>query len=185
MPLPEKVIQQLGKEPAATPGWSAGLISFSAGILFLTLFLWAGLQFGYKPYLDARTQKIEDQINQVNQAIAPADQANIINFYSQLSNLRQLLRTHTIPTNVLSWLAANTEPNVYYSSFSIGANGQMTLTANARTEGDANKQIAIFENSPQIKTMSVSGITAALGVWQFGITMTIDPAIIASSTPLE
>jgi hypothetical protein len=184
MPLPEKVIEQLGKDSPKTPGWSVGLVSFSGGILFITLIVWAGLQFGYKPYFDAQTQKIEDQINAENQAISPTDQTDLIDYYSQLANIRQLLNTHVIPTNIFAWLEANTEQNVYYSSFSLANNGQVTLTANALTEGDANQQIAIFENSPQVQNMVVSGISlgSSGGFWQFSVTMTINPALIASST---
>ncbi len=184
MPLPEKVIEQLGKDTEKTPGWSTGLISFSAAILFITLFLWAGLQYGYKPYFDAQTQKIQDQINQVNQSISPTDQTNLINFYSQLANLRQLLAEHTMPVNILSWIEANTEQNVYFSSFSFSGDGSMTLSANAETEADANQQIAIFENSPEVKKFSVSGVSALTGSgsWQFTITMSVDPTLVASST---
>lgn len=185
MPLPEQVIEQLGKETPKTPGWSMGLISFAGGILFITIFLWAGLQYGYKPYFDNQTQKIEDQISAENNQISQADQTNLVNFYSQLSNLKQLLQTHVIPTNLLTWLEANTEQNVYYSSFSFTDTGTLTLTANARTESDANQQIAIFENSPQVKSVSVSGLTASsnIGFWQFSITMSIDQSLVASSTP--
>jgi len=185
MPLPEKVIEQLGRDEPKTPGWSTGLISFSAGILFITIFLWAGLQFGYKPYLDAQTQKIEDQINQKNQAISPADQAALVNFYSQLVNVQQLLRGHLVPTNVFVWLEAHTEQNVYYTSFTFSAGGTLTLAANARTEADANQQIAIFESSPEVKSFNVSGVSPGTngGFWQFSVTMALDPSIVASSTP--
>lgn len=184
MPLPEKVIEQLGKDSPKTPGWSMGLISFSGGILFLTIFLWAGLQYGYKPYLDAQTQKIEDQITAENALISSHDQANVINFYSQLANLQQLLHTHVNSTNLLAWIQANTEQNVYFSQFSFSGSGALTLTANARTEADANQQIAIFENSPQVKSMIVSGISQGsnAGFWQFSVSLAVDPSIVASST---
>lgn len=185
MPLPEKVVEQLGKETSSTPGWSTGLISFSAGILFITIFLWAGLQYGYKPYFDAQTQNIEKQISAENSQISPGDQTNLIDFYSQLSNLKQLLNTHEVPTNLLTWLQANTEQNVYFSSFTFTGGDTVTLIANARTEPDANQQIAILENSPEVQTINVSGITPPTSgaFWQFSVTMTIDSSIIASSTP--
>ncbi|HVN26377.1 MAG TPA: hypothetical protein VMT99_01860 [Candidatus Paceibacterota bacterium] len=187
MPLPEPVVQQLNKDSSVrAPGWSVGIIAFAFSIFFIAAFLWAGLSYGYKPYLDAQTQKVEDQIEQENQAVSPADQANLIAYYSQISNLKQLLKTHVIPTNVLSWLEVNTEPNVYYSSFSFVSPKQLLLAVNAKTEADANQQIAIFENSPQVKSLTVGNLASsgqgATSYWQFSVSLTLDPAIVASTT---
>ena len=161
-----------------------GLISFSGGILLITLVLWAGLQFVYKPYFDSQTQAIEKQIADQNSQISASDQTTIINFYSELANLRQLLRTHVTTTNLLTWLGQNTEQNTYFSAFSFANGGTVTFTANARTEADANQQIAIFENSPQVKSLTVSGVAQGSGnsYWQFSVTLSLDPSIIASST---
>jgi len=51
MPLPDKVIEQLGREPPKTPGWSFGIVMFSGTILFIAVFIYFGLTLGYEPYL--------------------------------------------------------------------------------------------------------------------------------------
>lgn len=188
MALPQKVVEQIGRETPPTQGWSLGIIAFSGAILFIMLFVWAGLTFGYKPYLDDQSSKIEDQINTLNQSISPTDQANLINFYSQLSNLSTLLSNHIAIQNVFSWLSANTEANVYYSSFTFGQGEQLSLSVNAKTEADANQQIAIFETSPDVQNLTISGISApsgGIGFWQFSATMNLSPSVFANNLSTE
>ena len=186
MPLPDSVVAQLGREAPQTPGWSVGIISFSVGILFIVVFLWAGLLFGYKPYLDGQASQVETQIANVEQSISPSDQTNLINFYSQLSNIQSLLAKHLPVYNIFPWLEANTEANVFYSSFTLTPGGALDLTVEAKTEADADQQIAIFENSPGVKTLSVSGISfGSNNLWQFTATITLNSSVFtATSTPL-
>ena len=184
MPLPETIMQQVGQEAPRSSGWSFGLISFSAGILFIVLFIWAGLVFGYKPYLDNQTAQIQDQISQENQLISPTDQASLINYYSQISNVRTLLSNRENLSGAFRWLEQNTEPNVYYSSFSITAGGQLALILEATSEADANQQIAIFESSPQVSALTISGVnlSSQANLWESNITMTLDPSVFANAT---
>jgi len=181
MPLPETVIQQLGRETPHTPGWSLGVISFSGGIFFIAVFLWAGLAYGYKPLLDGQAGQVEGQIKQIENSVSTGDQANLINFYSQLSNLQSLLAKHKQISNIFSWIESNTEVNVYYTSFSLSSSGRISLGVNAKTEADANQQIAIFESSPQVQGLTVSGISYGNnGYWQFVADFSIDPSAYGS-----
>lgn len=183
MALPDKVIEQLGRESSHTPGWSFGIISFAGGILFIVIFLYAGLTWGYKPYLDSQTQKVEDQINTLGQSLSPTDQANLVNFYSQVSNLRNILRNHAATSRVFSWIEQNTEQNVYFTSFGLTQGNQLALTVNARTENDMNQQIAMFEGSPQVQKVGVSGITTGNGTifLTSNVTLTLDPSVFTAS----
>ncbi len=180
MPLPEKVIEQLGREPARTPGWSFGIILFSAGFLFIVLFVYFGLTFGYEPYINAQIAQQQDKINQLGQSISPADQANLISFYSQLANLRTLLKSHVLSSQFFSWLEKNTEANVYYQSLVLSSDGQVTLSGNARTEADINQALAIFENAPEVQRVAVSnvGISESTGGWGFTATLTLQPSLL-------
>ncbi len=175
MPLPEKVVEQIGRDTSQSPGWSFGLISFSGGILAIVLITYAGLTYGYQPYLANQTAKVQDEISQTEQSISPTDQTELINFYSQISNLQTLLQGHTNGTAIFTWLENHTESNVYWSAFSYSNSGTMTLTANAKSEADANQQIAVLESAPEITTLTISGIAFTDNVWQFTANITIDP----------
>ncbi|HVM76731.1 MAG TPA: hypothetical protein VMU07_01090 [Candidatus Paceibacterota bacterium] len=178
MALPESVVQQLGREAPQTPGWSLGIISFGGGILFIAVFLWAGLAYGYKPYLDSQASAVQGQIASVEKSVSLDDQTSLIGFYSQLSNLRTLLRKHTLTSNVFPWIETHTEPNVFYSSFNLASDDSLNLTALAKTEADANQQIAIFESSPDVQTLTVTGVNfQPSGYWQFTAKLVLNPSV--------
>lgn len=181
MPLPDKVIEQLGREPPKTPGWSFGIVMFSGTILFIVVFVYFGLTLGYEPYLNSQVTKQQDQINQLGQSISPADQGNLINFYSQISNLKTLLKNHTLTSKLFAWLEKNTEANVTYQSLSFAQGNQITLAGTAISEGDINQQIAIFESSPEISKVNLTSVASGQSGnsgWAFALTLTVSPSII-------
>jgi Tfp pilus assembly protein PilN len=183
MPLPQTVVEQLGKEPPKTPGWSVGMLTFAGSLLFLVVLIYVGLTFGYEPYLNGQISTTQNQINQLSQQISPADQTNLINFYSELSNLKSLLANHVIASNLFPWLEQNTEVNVYYTSFSFSGGDQITLSAVAKSEADVNQQLAIFESSPEVSNVIFSGVSAgAAGGWSFDVTLTINPSILSNAS---
>ena len=83
MPLPEKVIEQLGHEAPKTQGWAFGALSFSGGILFLTVAVYFGLTFGYEPYLQSQLTNVQNQVNTLGNSVSASDQSQLIDFYSQ------------------------------------------------------------------------------------------------------
>lgn len=187
MPLPQKVIEQLGQEPSETQGWATGALLFSGGILFLSLIIYFGLAFGYEPYLQNQLNATQAKVTALDNSISPDDQAQLINFYSQITNLQALLKNHVFTSKFFSWLETNTEANVYYQSFTLSTQDQVTLTGSGASESDVNQQIAIFENSPEVETVSVSSIVAPqLGPdnhgWTFTATLTMNPSVFLSST---
>lgn len=186
MPLPEKVIEQLGREPeSGTPGFAMGALLFSGGLLVLAILVYCGLAFGYEPYLQSQLTASQNQVNALNQSISAADQSQLIGFYSQIANLQTLLENHVLPLQLFTWLGQNTEANVYYQSFALSQGDQVTLTGVGATEADVNQQIAIFENSPEVSSVSVTNVSAPLLLqsgWSFDVTLVMNPAIFSASS---
>jgi Fimbrial assembly protein (PilN) len=186
MALPQQVINQLSQEPAATPGWSSGVVFFSGGLLVVTLLMYFFMTLVYEPHLKSEILNTQNQVVQLSQEISPDDQANLITFYSQISNLQSLLQDHVLFGQFLTWLGQNTQSDVYYSQLSFASGDQITLTGNAKSEADVNQQVAIFEGSPEVQKVSVStvGLSAASGLWQFTATLIINPSIFTATSTL-
>jgi len=183
MALPEKVIEQLGREPAQTPGWSFGIIAFSAGILFVSVVAYVTLAFVYEPYLNGQVAREKDQVAQLNQSIPVTDQTKLVTFYSQIANLKTILQNHIFSSQFFAWLEKNTEANTYYQSLGFSSGNQVVLTAIAKTQTDVNQQIALFESAPEVLSASVTSLTAtADGGWQFSVTLTMTPKLFLRSS---
>lgn len=187
MPLPQKVIEQLGREPNASQGWAVGALMFSGGMLFLALVIYFGLTMGYQPYLQNQLNAAEAQVSALNNSISAGDQTQLINFYSQIANLRTLLANHTFPSQFFSWLETNTEANVYYQSLTLTSQDNVTLIGVAATEADVNQQVAVLENSPEVSSVTVSSVVApqpggAVTGWTFTMTLVMNPSVFLSSS---
>ncbi len=187
MPLPDKVIEQLGKEPPKTPGWALGALFFSGGVLFLAIVIYVGLNFGYAPYLQSQLTATQRKISALGNQVSPSDQTHLINFYSQLSNLQTLLRNHVLSSQFFTWLEQNTEANVYFQSFSLTQGTEVTLIGVAPSEADVNEQIAVFENNTsEISSMTVSSVSAPQapgGNWTFNVDLMMSPSLFLPSVP--
>jgi hypothetical protein len=184
MPLPEKVVEQLGREPSETQGWALGALFFSSGILFFAVAIYFGLTFGYEPYLQSQLTSAQNQVNALSNSVSASDQSQLIDYYSQIANLKTLLQNHTFSSKLFSWLEKDTEANVYYQSFALINGNQLTLSGAASTEADINQQVAIFENDPEVSSVTISNVSAPqlLGNgWTFSMTLIINPSVSLSS----
>ncbi len=175
MPLPQQVIERLSHEPVKTPGWSFGILLFSGGVLLITVLVYFGLILGYEPYLDSQISSSNTQSASLASSISTSDQAKLITFYSQVANVKAELANHVMFSHFLAWLAANTEANITFSSMSFASGNQISLAGAARSEADVNQQAAIFESSPAVKNMALSGasFSATTGFWQFSVVLTM------------
>jgi hypothetical protein len=179
MPLPQQVIEQLGRESVKTPGWSSGILFFSGTLLGIMVAIYVGLAFGYKPYLTNSIARAKSQIGALSDSISSADQAELVTYYSQISNLHALIGSHVYFSRFLTWLEGNTEANVYYGSLSFTSKNQVLLSVLARTQADVNQQIAVFESSPDVAGVSVPDVSFSptAGMWTFSLTLILKPSL--------
>ena len=174
MPLPQKVVEQLGREPPKTPGWSGKLLMFSGTIFFLSISIYFGLRFGYTGYLSGEIQKINDEIRQFGEQVPVLDQLKLVSFYSQLGNIKSLLSAQIIGLRAFDWIEKNTQVNTYLKSFNINfAGGQMSFAAFTVTLDDALQQMAWLQRQPEIGKVGIGGISAVGGEWQYTVQLTL------------
>src|SRR3989338_1636243 len=113
-------------------GWPWRMFIFTSVMFLAAVFVYLGLAFGYKPYLQNSVSNIESELNSLSLQISPEAQKNFIRFYSQISNLRSLLAKHVTTSKLLPLLEASTHQKVVYSSTTL-IPGERTL----RIEGFA------------------------------------------------
>ncbi len=184
MALPEQVVDRLSREPVQTPGWSGQLLMFSSTIFFISLAVYGGIVFGYKPYLEKQISNFDVQINDFGKKIPTEEQNKLVAFYSQIVNLRGILRQHVISSQLLEWLEKNTVTSVYYNKMDFSlSSGQLNLVGYSKTVDDFSKQLIVFQNDSVVQRIAVNGLTiSANNMWQFNINLFLNSAIINQST---
>lgn len=185
MALPQKVIEQLGRAPVKTPGWSGQLLMFSSTLFFISLVVYLGLIFGYRPYLNSQVKRLNDKIQSLSQQIPLEDQKKIINFYAQLVNLRTVLNGHIFTTPIFGWLEKNTHSNVYYTRLGLNAqNRQVTIAGLAKSVWDIAEQLKIFDDDPGVSQLNFGNSSIGPGgLWQFNLVLTLTPEMFKAVNP--
>ena len=183
MPLPQEVINRLSEERPAEAGWSSGLLGFSIGLFVVVVVLYAGMRFGYEPYVNSQISSVEGELSRVSQSVSPDKTTSLIAFYSQVSHVRSLVQSHVSFSRFLDWLSKHTEANAYYTALSFSSANQVSLTILAKTESDMNQQIAVFESDPDVASVNVSNISIASvsGYWQASLVLIMKPGIFMAS----
>ena len=185
MALPQKVIEQLGRAPVKTPGWSGQLLMFSSTLFFISLVVYLGLIFGYRPYLNSQVKRLDDRIQSLSQQIPLEDQKKIINFYAQLVNLRAVLNGHIFTTPIFGWLEKNTHSNIYYTRIGLNTqNRQVTLAGFAKSVNDLAEQLKIFDDDPGVVQLNFGNSSIGQGgFWQFSLVLTLTPEMFKAVNP--
>jgi len=182
MPLPEKVIEQLGREMPRTPGWSGQLIMFSATLFLLSLLAYFGIVYGYTSYLQKQNQQLEDQIDKFSQQIPVSEQNQLIIFYSQIANLKSILGAHVYTSPAFDWLEKNTQANVTYTRFNLSTRDwSLTLDGLAKNLSDLNQQLSVFSARPEIRRLSFNSLSFVNGAWQFNLVLYFNPTFFYKS----
>lgn len=174
MALPQRVIEQLGREPVRTPGWSGTLLMLTGTLFFISILIAGGLTYGYQPYLNAQVKALDAKIKKFSEDVPVEDQQKILVFSSQLINLKKLLKQHIFISPVLEWLQKNTSPNVYYSKMVLDvAKKSISLSGSAKTVNDFAEQVQVFSVQPEIVSATFTNL--GLGkdnLWTFDIGLT-------------
>jgi len=179
------------RETQGGHGIAGGALLFCGGMLIFVLALYFGIAFAYTSYVNSQITSLKQEISTANQSVSPAKEQQIIDFYSQTSNLKTILAGHVHTSQFLQWLGNNTEANIYYQSLDLTAGYKATLKGIAKTEGDINQQIAIFESTSTVESVVVSSVAVAQpqpgtsvtspGV-SFTLTLTMLPSLFTSIT---
>ncbi|RJQ28896.1 hypothetical protein C4571_02540 [Candidatus Parcubacteria bacterium] len=185
MALPQKVVEQLSRTSVQTPGWSGQLLMFSSTAFLLSLFIYLGLVYGYKPYLEKEVQKLDSQIQAFSQQISVEEQGEIINFYSQLVNVKSLLARHVVVSPFFDWLERHTQTSVYYTKLNLNTQSrQASLSGVARSVEDLAEQLQEFQNDPGVERVNFSNVSVGSNsLWQFDLTLFFKPAFFIPQTP--
>lgn len=154
-------------------GWPWRLLLLSVVVLGLTVFVWAGLNFGYKPFLISQINKLDKEISDLGKVISPEDQENLLIFYSQIANLSQILKNHIVSSKVFPLLEQITNQKVYYNKFDLSLLDRgLSLEGQAQSLETLAQQLESFRETPEIERIAVkeaklSGTTAQFSLKLF------------------
>jgi hypothetical protein len=171
--------QFLGPEKLPV-GWPWKIFVFSIILFGLVLFVYFGIIWGYQPFLKAQEQSLDKKINEIGGQISQQDRENFIKFYSQLVNLQNLLNNHIKGSNIYNFLEKNTDQGIYYEGANLSVTEHnVNLTGVARSYDNLVKQLAAFEQAPEISRVILQDSQASDKGIRFVLQLVFKPELLS------
>jgi len=161
--------------------WNA--LIFSVVIFGLTLMIYAGLAFGYKSFISSAIAGAEERIAELEQD-APKEEVEkeFIQFYSQLTNIRNLLKSHTAVTPFFAILEANTKEDVGFSDMMINLKERtVNMSGFARSYEILAGQVAVYEDMRGVERVSLTSARRTEDAVSFELRMVLEPDLFKLS----
>ncbi len=131
-------------------------IFFGFLVFLLSLLLFIGLKFGYLNYLNNQNKQIDNKLNEIASSIDETERENLIVFYSQIFNLKEIMKNHKYPSKIFSLLEANTLSRVYYTDLSwLSDKDILSLKGMAGDLNYLSKQLEIFQNNKNVNYVNL------------------------------
>ena len=108
MPFQSALEEQLKKGEQLSIGWPWRLLTLMIVVFSLSVFIYIGMMFGYKPYLNSQVKELENEIFFLNQSIDKTKQEQLISLYSQFANVQKLIDAHGITSGIFDLMEKNT-----------------------------------------------------------------------------
>lgn len=182
MALPEKIIDELSREKPNTPGWSWKIFMFSIFILVTVLSFYFGLNFGFKPYLNSKINKLENESKQLALSIPQTDQNKLVMFYSQVANSYNLFKNKKNISFIFQWLERNTISDITFIKFNFNSlSNQLSLGGFSNSRESVLNQILVFQRSPEISSVVLNNLNFSNDKWQFDLIILFRSSIFGNN----
>lgn len=148
--------EELKKGEKLSVGWPWRLLIFSFLVFAIAIIVYFGMLLGYKPFLNSQIENLNQEIAYLSQQIDEEQQRNLVEFYSQLINVKTLSENHVITSKFLEFLETNTHQDIYYFSLNLSFSEN-----SARIEGVVpnydilSQQLESFRTSPEVERISL------------------------------
>ena len=168
-PYGGELLERRGSLPIIWP-WRPTIFSF--GLFLITLVVYVGLHFGYRPYINSQISEQDAAIAKIAETVPAEDQERFLMFYSQLANLRDILNDHTAVTPLFSWFEKTTNQKVFFGGLTADPKTRAaTLDGIADSYEVLSEQLQAFKQSPDVERYSIGQAQSADGRISFGVTL--------------
>ena len=101
------------------PIYPTGLFLVFLILLFIFLAAYLGVRFWYNPYLNVQIDEKDKQIQEIASRLSAEQKEELMDFYSRIGIIKNLLSTHLYASNFLNKLESLNHPKVSFSNLQI------------------------------------------------------------------
>lgn len=148
-------------------------------LFFITIALYGGFALLNRSQ-SATRQGLLEEIAEKQRNLQPGLLNQIFILDSRLKNIRSILSGHTFPSNVLTFLEANTHPQVQFHNFLLTVDTRkLDMNGRAASYAALAQQIGIFERDQMVEKVEFGGLSIIENNFVgFKITLVLKPALL-------
>lgn len=160
-------------------GWPWRLFLFSIMLLLAVGLAYAGLVYGYQPYLTSKIEDVDKKTNELLAQVSIKDKEDFIKFYSQTTNLKDILENHVFSSKIFTLLEKRTSQKVYYTDFDFNlTERKLSLSGLAESYSVLGEQLASFDEEPMIEKYNLENSRTNENLVQFKIAVVLSPNLL-------
>ena len=174
----QNVSDQIMKSGGTGSGLPWRLLIFSFVIFFLAILTYFGLSFGYANYLESQINNKDQEITELTKKISPESQNIFVDFYSRLSNYKNIFERHIYNTKIFPILEKITIPSVYYTSVDLSVSTRTMVLSGSASDFEAlSRQLYLFDKEPSIEVYILNQSRMVEGLVNFRVTLIFSPKL--------
>ena len=178
----QNVSDQIMKSGSTGSGLPWRLLVFSFVIFFLSILIYLGLSFGYAGYLESQITAKDQEIKDLAANISPESQNVFVDFYSRLSNYKNIFEKHIYNVKIFPTLEKITLPSVYYTNVDLNvASRTMVLSGSASDFESFIRQLYLYDREPMVEVYILNQSRMVEGLVNFRVTLILSPKLFEKS----
>ena len=153
-------------------------LTFSITLSLTMLLGYLVLTFGYGPYLKGEINDSKAKLDALGRQVSVEDQEELIRLYSQINNIERLLSSHVLASRVLAFLETNTARQITYTGADLSIlDRRLTLDGVAASYDELVKQLAAYEQAPEVGRTNLEGSETSAGAVRFRVSLILKPEV--------
>lgn len=174
---------QFRPEEAAI-GWLWNIFVFSVVVFSSISILYLSIEFGYKSFLTTNIENTQKSIDEKRNKISVADQESLVDFYSQVYNINQLLIKHPAVSKIFNFFEENAIKSVVFNKLRYSKDAKIiTVAIDAETKSMdlVASQLEALRRKPEVKEVILGSAAESEGKTQFTIRVGLDPNFLLNN----
>lgn len=120
---PQQTTSPYTKAGPREPGFPWRLLILTGVLLALTIFIYAGISFGYRPYLEKELSVVQGRLTSASNSLQ-AQESEVFGVFSQLYNIEKLSKKHVYASKLFTLLEKGTIPSVQFVKANVDISKQ-------------------------------------------------------------
>jgi hypothetical protein len=157
-------------------GWPWQFLLFSGFLFLIAIVAYFGLSVGYTAFLRNDIDSIKKQMDDLGLRVNAEEQAEFINFYSQLNNLHTLFQSHVALEKIFVLIQEKAVAKTAIASLQIDVPSRtVTIDATADSFATLASQITSYQQADILESVDLENSRLAGGSVQFTVSLVFKP----------